>query len=329
MRRHLLTLVTGLMFAFLAAAPAAEAAQKRQSTSLPAGTQLQVRLGDQLHTGETQVGQTFPGTIAQSVVVGGKTVLARGTAVKGRVTDVVSSGRLKRSASITLELSTVNTDPLRIDGKSHLLHNAALIGGGAAAGAVIGGAVGGKKGAAAGAAVGAGAGTATAYMTGKKEIVLPAETGLTFVVGGGAAKAGTALAASRAEPEAAKAPESAESFREQERGGAMGRAREVAEAVVFSDRDQQVVRDYYSGGRGLPPGLAKKRKLPPGLAKQLRRNGSLPPGLQKRYGAEPFPVDLSQQLPKLPAGYSRVFIAGRAVLLDRNHNVLDIIALVR
>jgi hypothetical protein len=103
----------------------------------------------------------------------------------------------------------------------------------------------------------------------------------------------------------------------------------VAEALVFSDREQQVIRNYYSGGRGLPPGLAKKGKLPPGLAKQLRRNGSLPPGLQKRYGAQPFPVDLSQQLPKLPGGYSRVLIAGRAVLLDGNHNILDILALVR
>ena len=143
-------------------------------------------------------------------------------------------------------------------------------------------------------------------------------TGLMFVI----------LAAAPA-AEAAKAPESAESHREQERRGTVGRAREAAEAVVFSDRDQQVIRSYYSGGRGLPPGLAKKRRLPPGLAKQLRRNGSLPPGLQKRYGAEPFPVDLSQQLPRLPAGYSRVLIAGRAVLLDRNHIVLDIIALVR
>jgi hypothetical protein len=129
--------------------------------------------------------------------------------------------------------------------------------------------------------------------------------------------------------EAAMAAESAKSHREQERRGTVGRAREVAGAVVFSDRDQQVIRSYYSGGRGLPPGLAKKRRLPPGLAKQLRRNGSLPPGLQKRYGAEPLPADLNQQLPRLPSGYSRILVAGRAVLLDRNHNVRDIIALVR
>ena len=129
--------------------------------------------------------------------------------------------------------------------------------------------------------------------------------------------------------EAAKAAESAKSYREQARKGTVSRAREVAEAVVFSDRDQQVIRSYYSGGRGLPPGLAKRRRLPPGLAKQLRRNGSLPPGLQKRYGAEPLPADLNQQLSSLPSGYSRILVAGRAVLLNRNHNVLDILALVR
>jgi hypothetical protein len=329
MRRHLLTVGTALALSFLVRLPAAEAVQKRQSASVPAGTQIQVRLGEQLHTGETQVGQTFSGTIAESVVSGSKTVLARGTALKGRVTEVVSSGRLARPASITLELTSLSTDPLHIDGKSHLLRNVALMGGGAAAGALVGGVVGGKKGAAAGAAVGAGAGAATAYMTGKKEIVLPAETLLTFVVAGSTAKAGVATTAAPAEPEAAAAPRSAASYPERERGAAVRRARETAEVLVFSDREQQIIRNYYSGGRGLPPGLAKKGKLPPGLAKQLRRNGSLPPGLQKRYGAQPFPEDLSQELPKLPAGYSRILIAGRAVLLDGNHNILDILAVVR
>lgn len=162
-----------------------------------------------------------------------------------------------------------------------------------------------------------------------RRYLLSLGAGLLLLVGGCAAEVGAATTASRAEPQAATAPRSAASFREQERGGAVRRVREAAEALIFSDRQQQVIRNYYSGGRGLPPGLAKKGKLPPGLAKQLRRNGSLPPGLQKRYGAEPFPVDLSQQLPKLPAGFSRVLIAGRAVLLDRNHNVLDIMALVR
>jgi hypothetical protein len=55
-----------------------------------------------------------------------------------------------------------------------------FIGGGAAAGALIGALAGGGKGAAIGAAAGAGAGTAGAAFTGNKDIVLPAESALSF-----------------------------------------------------------------------------------------------------------------------------------------------------
>jgi hypothetical protein len=56
----------------------------------------------------------------------------------------------------------------------------AMIGGGAGAGALIGALAGGGKGAAIGALAGGGAGTAGAAFTGNKEIVLPAESALTF-----------------------------------------------------------------------------------------------------------------------------------------------------
>ncbi len=325
MRRLSLTLAAALVVFFLASAAAAAGGQKRQSVTIPSGTQVQVRLSNQLHTGETQSGQSFSGTVVQPVVVGGRTLLGRGATVHGRVTEVVSSGRLKRPASITLELMSVRTEALRIDGKSHLLRNVALIGGGAAAGALVGGAVGGKKGAAVGAVVGAGAGTTTAYMTGKKEIVLPAETVLTFVVGGGTGGTAPAAAASRVEP---RSGEASEAYGGEERGGARERVRETAQALLFTERDQHVIRSYYGGGRGLPPGLAKRGgKLPPGLERQLQRNGTLPPGLQKR--VEPFPVELEQQLPRLPSGCSRVIVAGRALILDRNNKILDLLVLVR
>jgi len=45
---------------------------------------------------------------------------------------------------------------------------------------LLGALLGGKKGAAVGAVAGAGGGTATAYATGKKDIVLPAESVLRF-----------------------------------------------------------------------------------------------------------------------------------------------------
>jgi hypothetical protein len=88
------------------------------------------------------------------------------------------------------------------------------------------------------------------------------------------------------------------------------------------------VGEHREVGRGLAPGLAKRGgHLPPGLERQLQRNGTLPPGLQKR--VEPFPVELEQQLPRLPSGYSRVIVAGRALILDRNNKILDLLTLVR
>jgi len=57
-----------------------------------------------------------------------------------------------------------------------------MAGGGAGLGALIGGLAGGGKGAAIGAAAGAGAGGAGAAFTGNKEIVLPAETAVSFTL---------------------------------------------------------------------------------------------------------------------------------------------------
>ncbi len=57
---------------------------------------------------------------------------------------------------------------------------AVLAGGGAALGALIGGLAGGGKGAGIGALAGGGAGAGGAAFTGNKDIVLPAESALSF-----------------------------------------------------------------------------------------------------------------------------------------------------
>ncbi len=283
------------------------------------GTEIKVSLIEQLDTGETKAGQLFSATVAEPVRSGGRTILARGTTVRGRVTDVISSGRLQRPASITLQLTNIGStelqaEALRMDGKSHGVRNVALIGGGAAAGAILGGVAGGGKGAAIGTAVGAGAGTATAYLTGKQELVLPAETLLTFVLLEDSLTS-TATLAPVMESNARRGPSDAR------------RAEQDAfDALIFSERDQRLIRSYFSsrGGRGLPPGLAKRNgNLPPGLEKQLHRSGTLPPGLQKR--AEPFPVELSRQLPRLPAGYSRLIIEGRAMNMGSDNRIVDVL----
>jgi len=289
-----------------------------QTTS--GGTEIKVRLVDKLDTGATQAGQEFTATVAEPVRSGGRMILARGTTVKGRVTEVVSSGRLKRPASITLELTKIGgtglqAEALQIDGKSHAVRNVALVGGGAAAGAILGGVAGGGKGALIGTAVGAGAGTATAYLTGKQELVLPSETVLAFVVAGS--------------PVTVRETRASEMESHTVRGSRDARREDADayDALIFSEREQRLIRAYFrprgGHGRGLPPGLAKRNgTLPPGLEKQMRRNGTLPPGLQDR--AQPFPLELSRQLPRLPSGYSRVIVEGRALIVGSDNRVIDL-----
>lgn len=289
------------------------------------GMEVKVRLLEELDTSKAKAGQLFSATVAEPVVSGKRTILSRGTAVQGRVTDVIRSGRLHQPGSFTLVLTNVigtrssnvfQSQSLQVDGKSHAVRNVALIGGGAAAGAVLGGVADGKKGAVIGAGVGAAAGTATAYLTGKKELVLPVETLLVFVVNA------ESLAPSPAET---RTPAVVQTSIKRGRGDVRSSEQDAYDALIFSERDQAIIRAYfYSGsGRNLPPGLSRKNgNLPPGLEKQLRANGTLPPGLQKR--AQPFPAELTRQLPRLPGGYSRIFIEGRALNVGSDNRVVDL-----
>ena len=54
--------------------------------------------------------------------------------------------------------------------------------------------------------------------------------------------------------------------------------------------------------------------------KQLVRNGTLPPGLQKRLS--PVPVELERRLPPPPPDCAHVLISGHIVLLNRKTNVI-------
>lgn len=284
---------------------------------IPAGTPVHIHIIDELNTGTNSKGDSFRASLAQPVVAGGRTVAAKDALVMGKVTEVVSSGRLRRPASITLQLTqvklangrltSVETSPYKLDGKSHTLRNAALIGGGAAAGAVLGGVAAGKKGAIIGGSVGAGAGTATAYLTGKEEIVVPPETSLEFIASGTSSRAGT--------------ERSVDQWSNTAFAGDKHNSRD--DNWVFSERDRQTIRDYFRSRYGnLPPGLAKRSgNLPPGLEKQLHRNGKLPPGLQKR--VEPFPRELEIRLRRLPEFIRRVILGRRALMLDDANHILD------
>ena len=204
--KKLFSLFSGLLLLFSCLAPTGSA------QSINPGTEIQVQLLGQLDTGKTEAGQEFSATLAQPIRLDNGMVWPTGTEVKGKVVEVMSSGRLSRPASITLQLTQIGNSPIdtqteQIDGQSHAGRNVALIGGIAAVGAVLGGIAGGGKGAVIGAAAGAGAGTATAAATGKQEIVLHAETPLTFVVADNAATSPAGVSAPAPESTEAAEPQ--------------------------------------------------------------------------------------------------------------------------
>jgi hypothetical protein len=162
--------------------------------TIPLGTHIAVITDQAISSKDAKIGQPVTGSIAKDVIVDGKVVIPKGSAVKLTVSSVQASGRLSTPAKLYLRLRTVT-----VGGKTYTLatnsagrtekgkgkRDAGFIGGGAAGGAVIGALAGGGKGAAIGAAAGAGAGTAGAAATGKKDIKYPAETRLTFTTRAG------------------------------------------------------------------------------------------------------------------------------------------------
>jgi hypothetical protein len=158
---------------------------------VPSGTAVTVRLAQSVGSKISQAGQSFSGTVADSVAVGGRTAIPAGAKVSGTVVDAKPLGRFAGGASLSLRLNSVDINGMGVPittssvtqvEKGKGKRTAVLAGGGAAVGALIGGLAGGGKGAGIGALAGGGAGTGGAAFTGNKDIVLPAESALTFTL---------------------------------------------------------------------------------------------------------------------------------------------------
>lgn len=301
------------------------AAAAQTGLTVPAGTPLNVRIIENLSSDKSKVGDAFHGTLAEPLVVNGRTVLAKGTDVSGTVTQAHPSGRLSDPGLLQLTLNSVQTGtgsypisapPLLLKGEAHTKSNVTKIGGGAAAGAILGGIFGGGKGAAIGAGAGAAAGTGVAAATGRKDSKVESEAILTWTI---------------SEPIALnnsmrRGPRSARGFDDSRRGPGQRAAMGGAPLEEFSDNDRQTIRScFQSNTSGLPPGLAKRDRLPPGLERQVQRNGTLPPGLQKR--VQPLPGPCVAALPRLPVDWSRVILGRRVLLLNAEQRILDLFSL--
>ena len=159
------------------------------AVNLPEGTEIRIRLDQDLSSKDSQAGQSFSATVADDVTKNGEVIIPKGARADGTVVDAKPLGRFKGGALLAVKLDRVHTRwgayPVETgtiskaeQGKGK--RSAGFIGGGAGLGALIGGLAGGGKGAAIGALAGGGAGTAGTAFTGNKQIVLPAESLLTF-----------------------------------------------------------------------------------------------------------------------------------------------------
>jgi len=179
------------------------------------------------------------------------------------------------------------------------------------------------NGSAAPAAVTAGvaAGAETTNVTAKQEIVLPSETELEFVIA-----ERPAAAIRNPEPIVergiGRAPESRPAIWHND---SREESDDAYDALIFSDRDKWLIHSYFQSNYGnLPPALAKRGgDLLPGVEKHLRPEEILPLDLQNR--VEPLPGELERQLPRLPLGYSRVFLSGRVMILAADGEIVDLI----
>jgi hypothetical protein len=139
----------------------------------------------------SQQGQSFEARVVQPVTISGKTAIPAGCSTTGTILAAKAKGKVKGEGQLSISLLSIT-----IEGQTYPLHTntfdstvkgkgkrtAATTGGGAAGGALIGGIAGGGKGAAIGALAGAGAGFVGGALTGNKQVELPAESALSFVL---------------------------------------------------------------------------------------------------------------------------------------------------
>ncbi|MBK9314841.1 MAG: hypothetical protein IPM55_11450 [Acidobacteria bacterium] len=167
----------------------------RRATVIPRGTDMRIRLDDEIDTRDSKDGDTFtavvmnPDKYANATVEGHISRIDKSGKLKGQTELVLTFDRIRLSNGENLNFAAqvveiYGEDAGKVDEEGNVTsgskgkETAVATGGGAALGAVIGAIAGGGKGAAIGAAVGAAAGAGGSYIRGSKKVKLEAGTEL-------------------------------------------------------------------------------------------------------------------------------------------------------
>lgn len=157
---------------------------------IPSGTQISVRMIDNINSNQTDIGRRYRASLDQDLVVDGRVVAQRGSDATVEVVRVEQGRAISGREEIALALTEIMANGRRltpvtqnaeISSSSRGSENVKVIGGTAALGAIIGAIAGGGSGAAIGAAAGAATGAGVQAIRGQK-IEVPSETQLLFTL---------------------------------------------------------------------------------------------------------------------------------------------------
>jgi hypothetical protein len=158
---------------------------------IPAGTPITVRMIDSVDSNVAHLEQAFRASVDEPVLLGGQTVIPRGSDALVKLVEDQPSGKFEGKTVLTLALMDITINGQTINtttsASSHAsssrgARSAKVVGGATALGAIIGALAGGGLGAAIGAASGAAAGTGVQVITKGQRVKIPSETRLFFTL---------------------------------------------------------------------------------------------------------------------------------------------------
>jgi hypothetical protein len=189
MRKAMIVAATILSALGTAMAQTNAAAKDDRQVTVPAGTQILIRMIDSVDSREQTAGYRFTASLETNLQVEDVVVAPRGSTIYGRLASASSAGRISGSSELTLELTDLviqgaayplTSSTYEIKGSGKGSNTAKNVIGGTGLGALIGGLAGGGKGAGIGALAGAAGGTAIAASRKGPQLLIPSESLLEF-----------------------------------------------------------------------------------------------------------------------------------------------------